>query len=284
MSSRAESGQSAFQQIVKVINEGLGQVVPIPLLFLFAHPDDESIAASLLLARTENPHILFLTDGAPRDQQYWSPDATGDRSQYGALRRQEALDALRCAGLGDRHVTWLNAIDQEAVYSWSTLAAELTKLILAKRPDAVISHAYEGGHPDHDTAALIARCAVEDASERGMYCELLEVPLYHACDGDLVTSRFLPSNQDGGLASGAAKFRLTAPESARKERMMHCHHSQRRVLQPFHGESEFLRPAPIYAFTRPPHPGKLWYETLGWPMTGQKWREMANTAHVGFKT
>lgn len=282
MISRAES-RSIFQQIVEAIN-GPAKTIPIQLVFVFAHPDDEAIAASLLLARTEKPHIVFLTDGAPRSQQYWSPDAIGDRVLYGALRRKEARNALHCIGLEKRHITWLGGIDQEVVHSCRALAAAITELVLAKRPDAVISHAYEGGHPDHDAAAMIARCAVEGATKRGLYCELLEVPLYHARDGRLVTSQFLEFTQDGGPAPEKAVFRLSREERATKETMMQCHHSQRCVLQSFHSRWESLRPAPIYDFTRPPHTGKLWYESLGWPMTGEHWRELASTAEFEMYT
>jgi hypothetical protein len=36
-----------------------------------------------------------------------------------------------------------------------------------------------------------------------------------------------------------------------------------------------LRAAPSYDFSQPPHAGQLWYECLGWRMTGTKWRELA---------
>jgi hypothetical protein len=36
--------------------------------------------------------------------------------------------------------------------------------------------------------------------------------------------------------------------------------------------------APRYDFTRPPHRGQLYYETLGWPMTGERFRQLAREA------
>jgi hypothetical protein len=41
-----------------------------------------------------------------------------------------------------------------------------------------------------------------------------------------------------------------------------------------------VRPAPLYDFTKPPHAGKLWYESLGWSMTGRRWRELAALTSV----
>src|SRR5438067_13833693 len=39
---------------------------------LAAHPDDETIGASALLARSSSAAIIYLTDGAPRDSKLWS--------------------------------------------------------------------------------------------------------------------------------------------------------------------------------------------------------------------
>jgi hypothetical protein len=50
------------------------------------------------------------------------------------------------------------------------------------------------------------------------------------------------------------------------------------VLGSFGTDCERFRDAPQYDFLLPPHPGKLWYECLCWPMTGEKWRELAQSA------
>jgi hypothetical protein len=57
--------------------------------------------------------------------------------------------------------------------------------------------------------------------------------------------------------------------------MLSAYISQQVVLARFSIGLERLRPAPAYDFASAPHPGKLWYESLGWPMTGERWREIA---------
>ncbi len=64
-------------------------------------------------------------------------------------------------------------------------------------------------------------------------------------------------------------------ERDRKARMLSCYATQQAVLREFPLEPERLRPAPSHDFSRPPHDGLLWYERLGWPISGQQWREQA---------
>jgi len=51
--------------------------------------------------------------------------------------------------------------------------------------------------------------------------------------------------------------------------------SQHQVLESFEINRERFRLAPAYDFQKPPHEGKLWYECLGWDMTGERWRTLA---------
>jgi LmbE family N-acetylglucosaminyl deacetylase len=268
--------QSAWAELANGVGSSSpGVSISIRLLLVFAHPDDETIAASMLMSHSKETHLVYLTDGAPRDRRFWSPDATGVRQEYARLRRQEGIDAARCAGIGEGKVTWLGAVDQEGTEAWETLTRSTAELIMRKRPDAAVTHAYEGGHPDHDAAALITRLAVQNAADYGVHCELMEVPLYHAQGGHFVPGRFVDSLQDGGPGPEELIFRLSPKDLERKRKMLRSHHSQWRVLESFPLELERVRPAPMYDFTKPPHAGKLWYECLGWPMTGARWRQIA---------
>jgi hypothetical protein len=105
--------------------------------------------------------------------------------------------------------------------------------------------------------------------------EVLEMTSYHLRDGQCVTGEFLP--RDGGQGSGKAELtlQLSPEERDRKERMLSSYVSQQVVVAGFSIGPERLRPAPAYDFASPPHPGKLWYESLRWPMTGERWREIA---------
>lgn len=240
------------------------------VLVLAAHPDDETIGASLMLSRFPNSSVAFLTDGAPRDTKLWPPSLTGSRSKYADLRRREAESALGIAGISESAIFWLGGVDQESAFEIDKLASELERLLRALRPEIVITHPYEGGHPDHDTAALVAMIAASQCEHPPV---VLEMTSYHVRDGRCVTGEFLNAE-----TSRQSSFELNATDKQRKRRMMDAHASQRLVLENFPIDREPLRLAPEYDFSKPPHEGKLWYECLGWKMTGTRWRELATAA------
>jgi LmbE family N-acetylglucosaminyl deacetylase len=242
---------------------------PIRLIVIAAHPDDETIGASLVLSRLAQTEIVYLTDGAPRDRNLWSPDASGSREEYAALRHRETENALAHAGLGTQQITWLGGVDQEAIFQSKELARKLDAVLQTRGPEIVITHPYEGGHPDHDTAALLARVAMVNAQTNSL---LIEMTSYHAGKGGCVTGDFLDADGDEIVCE------LTSNDCARKRRMMDAHVSQRAVLAEFNINHERFRPAPAYDFTKPPHEGRLWYERMAWPMSGARWRSLAKDA------
>jgi LmbE family N-acetylglucosaminyl deacetylase len=245
------------------------------ILLLAAHPDDETIGASVVLSRFPQTAVVFLTDGAPRDTRFWSEGVNGSREDYAETRRWEALRALALAGISNHRVFWLGGVDQEAVFEIGTLAERFTKLLCEMRPEIVITHAYEGGHPDHDSAAVVAAVATSSLETPPT---VLEMTSYHAVDGWCVTGEFL--NSDRVLESC---FELSSGDRGRKRQLMDVYASQRLVLENFPIDYERLRMAPTYDFSEPPHPGKLWYECMGWPMTGTRWRELATPVLAGLE-
>ncbi len=244
----------------------------LKLLVLAAHPDDETIGASVLLSRFPQSSVAFLTDGAPRDTKLWSAGANGSREDYADVRRQEAGHALAFADVSPKNVFWLGGVDQEAAINMARLAERFSKLITDTLPAALITHPYEGGHPDHDSAAVIARMAISlfDGKNKPL---LLEMTSYHARDGRCVTGEFLHPGSSADLP-----FELSHADRERKRKMMAAYASQRLVLEKFPIDRERLRLAPDYNFSEPPHEGKLWYECMNWPMIGSHWRELATAA------
>ena len=238
---------------------------------LAAHPDDETIGASSLLARLPSTHVIYLTDGAPRDRNLWPPNMQGPREDYAEVRRQEAASALARVGISPGQSHRLGAVDQEAVLNLRELSRQLSELLAQLRTNLLITHPYEGGHPDHDCAALVARLALQRLEGAGV-SSLCEMTSYHAREGQCITGEFL--NPD---ASTEIVCDLTEEDRERKRRMMDEYKSQRLVLENFPIVAERLRTAPEYDFTNPPHEGKLWYEHMGWT-TGQRWRELATRA------
>jgi LmbE family N-acetylglucosaminyl deacetylase len=240
------------------------------LVVVAAHPDDETIGASCLFARLPRAQVIYVTDGAPHDNKLWSADATGSREAYAALRRREAERALAHAGVPGGQITFLGAVDQEAIFSAGARADRVAEILMSWRADLLVTHPYEGGHPDHDAAALISQIAVSKLGKKPFFIEMTS---YHARGNGCETGVFLNSD-----AAAEEIVELSEVERRRKAQMMEAHRSQRAVLSGFAIDRERFRVAPFYDFSRPPHQGQLWYERMGWSMTGNRWRMLAAEA------
>lgn len=248
-----------------------GSPLDLRVAVLAAHPDDETIGAAAWLMRSAHPTVIYLTDGAPRDGRLWPPDFHDSREEYAALRRREAHAALAHFGLSEPAVRWLGGIDQEAIFEIPALSKRLLDSLTSDLPDFLITHSYEGGHPDHDAASLAAQLAVCQLRPE-VNVGLMEMTSYHTRKGQCVTGEFLNSDARSELT-----FELSETERERKRQAFDAYASQRLVLSSFSVGRERLRHAPEYDFTKPPHEGELWYEHMGW-MTGERWRELASSA------
>jgi LmbE family N-acetylglucosaminyl deacetylase len=249
-------------------------------LLLAAHPDDETIGASAALRRSKYWQVAYLTDGAPVELGLRSRSFNGSRGEYAAIRAEEAKCALKLAGIPAEHFRFMSAVDQESVYSIPKLVDEMLAIVREWHPEIVLTHPYEGGHPDHDTAALVARVSIQRMKqETGSAPFLVEMSSYHCNrEGRRVVGDFLPTAPvlEGAITrSQTITVELTDDDRVRKSHMMACYKSQTPVLADFPLEPERLRIAPFYDFSQPPHFGQLWYEHLGWKMTGRDWRKYA---------
>ena len=239
-----------------------------PVIFC-AHPDDETIGAAGVLLRNPEAYVVYLTDGAPRDSAFW-PAQYKSREEYALLRRREVEAALSIAGVTPDRMISLGAVDQEATDELLAYACYFNSLLCRIAPDVVITHPYEGGHPDHDATALIASMTARRFTTGKP--ELLEMASYHGFEGKLVTGKFL------GPETPSLVVELSPEEMEKKQKMLAAYHSQRKVLQSFQVGNEALRTAPTYSFIEPPHPGQLWYEQLGWKISSRRWRSLALAA------
>lgn len=235
------------------------------IVVLAAHPDDETIGASVLLSRFPKSSVAFLTDGAPKNTHLWPPGMPGSRQDYADLRREEVVNALSIAGISQERIFWLAGGDQEAVFEINRLADEFRKVLLETKADLVITHPYEGGHPDHDAAPVVACIAVSLLENSPV---LAEMTSYHARNGQCVTGEFLNNDESKQMS-----VKLCESDKQRKRRMIDTYVSQRLVLENFPVDEEPLRLMPEYDFSQPAHDGQLWYEIMGW-MTGARWREL----------
>jgi LmbE family N-acetylglucosaminyl deacetylase len=248
---------------------------PTPqVTFVVAHPDDEVIGAGgTLLPRCPNCAIIHVTDGAPANLRDASSTGFIARHDYSNARRHEAAEALALAGISTGQIVDLEVADQQSSFELVDLARLLADRLRRIAPHVVITHPYEGGHPDHDSTAFAVHAARQLLLAEGAPLQLIELTSYHADNGTTVSSDFLPHAQCPSIT-----FALSQAERELKCRMFQCFRTQREVLRWFPVDVERFRRAPCYDFTRAPHEGKLYYENFDWGMTGAHWRGLAQAA------
>jgi LmbE family N-acetylglucosaminyl deacetylase len=243
-------------------------------MLVFAHPDDETVGMGASLARLRAVWFVCVTDGAPRDLSDAHRAGCDTREAYARLRQDELRAAVRCAGHAPERITLLGFTDQEASLRLVELARAIDISIGAVRPHLLVTHPYEGGHPDHDATAFGVHAAVQARRARGAATPIVvEMTSYHRRGGAMTFGEFLP-----GSPLASIVLPLGAAARARKQRLIACHASQAHVLGALPLECERFRRAPTYDFTRPPHPGTLLYEQFPWGMSGSRWRTLATTA------
>jgi LmbE family N-acetylglucosaminyl deacetylase len=243
---------------------------------LAAHPEDETLGAATLLSRLSDPWVIGVTDGAPRDPRFVPEGAPADTVAYARLRRREMRAALTLAGVGADRMLQLGVPDLAASEDLPKLVHRLALLFRGLKPQLVVTHAYEGGHPDHDAAAFAAQAAVERLGrEEGWAPSVVEMLSYHQEGDELVADRFLAAPTDRFGVS----LRLSPRERRLRRQMLECFASQSALLRRI-GDRAFerFRPAPRYDFSRAPHPGPLHYELMGLGVTGRSWRRLAAAA------
>jgi len=255
------------------INEALGRT-----LVIVAHDDDEAVACGALLQRMRDPVVAICTDGAPRDEYFWK--SYGSRAAYARYRADEVRAALHPVGV--THVELLSErdsfrrlsagrggelakrelddtfVDQELFRHIPQAMERLLEVAHRTLPDCVLTLAYEGGHPDHDTCNFLGRQLADT-----LRIPVWEAPLYHRFNTEEMTvQRFL---QESGQE---LRLTITDHELVRKAAMFASYASQREVLDLFDPRIEIVRPMRRYDYSRPPHEGTLNYEAWGWPIRG----------------
>jgi LmbE family N-acetylglucosaminyl deacetylase len=262
--------------------ESLGVASPEQVaLVIAAHPDDEVIGMGAQLAISFQTTILHLTDGAPCNMVDARRLGFPSREDYAAARRKESLRALAEAGIGPDRIVEIGIADQTASYDMAAATRAVSRIIERLRPTVILTHPYEGGHPDHDAAAYATHFALRLLQRAHMRKpKTIEFASYHRRRAVIETFAFLP-----GFGTPQHTVVLSAAERELKRRMIAHYETQRQVLNSFALRLERFRVAPNYDFSRPPHSGKLYYEGFDWGISGADWRANARaaTAALGIK-
>jgi N-acetylglucosamine malate deacetylase 2 len=233
-------------------------------LIVVAHPDDETVGCGILLQRINGPIVVFLTDGAPRDEYFWGK--YGSRLRYQRTREEEARNALGMIGVSE--IEFLGAeplqdgegiADQELHLHLAEAYERVANLVERHRPDAVLTLSYEGGHPDHDCCGMLAARLHEQFN-----LPAWEFPLYYrAAGGDFVRQQFVFAGEERECS-----IRGSSEEIANKRAMLQAYSSQHPFLFEFNPGTERFRPQDAYDYSRPPREGSLNYEAWGWRIRG----------------
>ena len=231
-------------------------------LIIVAHPDDEAVTCAALMQRMREPHVLFCTDGAPLDPYFWS--RYGSREAYSRLRQKEARLAL--SHLGVRNVEFLRTpsvehiIDQQLFRQLPEAIEGVLQVIRRVRPQALLTLAYEGTHPDHDSCNFITSVIAREHSLPAW--EMPVYKLFHKEERKFQTLMSAPEP--------ATLLHPTAGEISCKRQALAAYASQGNFLVRFDSVEETFRPVPEYDYARPPHEGVLNYEAWQWSMTGKQ--------------
>jgi len=231
------------------------------IALVVAHPDDETLGAGAHLKYWPNLTIVHVTDGAPRDGADARREGFSSPDGYAKARREELGCALREGEAEHARLIQIGVPDQEAIANIGEVIQHLRQALAGY--EVVITHPYEGGHPDHDACALASRAALP------RHGTLWEFAGYHLRNGAIESGEF------PGADGAEMQEVLSGEDLRRKEKMIRCFRTQLGTLSQFRWNIESFRHAPEVDFTQPPHPGVLLYETWGFAINGRRWREYA---------
>lgn len=229
------------------------------VVLVLAHPDDETASAGGLLQRLATPKLIYVTDGAPRDLADARREGFADWRSYAEHRKAELRIALERLGVRVEPF-FHDCPDKQALRHLERLSAKLAAAIAGA--GAVVTHAYEHGHPDHDTAALAVAIALRRLGSGAP--RAFEFAGYHLGAARPVYGRFF-----GG---GGTELQLSPAELARKAAAIAAFESQREMLSLFPLRPERFRRAVDYDFTKAAPPGRALYDLYGWNITSEGWR------------
>lgn len=237
------------------------------IAIIVAHPDDEVIGAGGQLHRWPNAYFIHITNGSPSTLDDAFAAGCRTREEYARLRRSEFQRVLRYLNLPPTRAITLNFGDQETAFHLNELAEKLRALLRDLSPDLLLTHPFEGGHPDHDATSF----AVHAANDRQI--PLIEFAGYHNAAGYFRAGEFLSefSTEEVGRD-------LTPFERLQKEALFNYYTSQLGTLSLFGRTHERFRIAPEYDFCRAPHTGLLYYERFPWNMTADLWTDLTRQA------
>jgi LmbE family N-acetylglucosaminyl deacetylase len=241
---------------------------------IVAHPADEVVGAGCLISKLVDVTVLHITDGAPSDMLDALAAGFKVRDDYALARRQECLAALALANVPADQVVDFAIADHCAVHCLAELTKKITKFLQQSAADIVVTHPYEGGHPDHDATAFATHAALRLMKQNGFRPPVLfEMALHPSTDFKAKVPEFLP-----GSEREMTTLLLDERAQKLKQQMFACFETQRDSLEASPFGPEKFRQASNYDFSAPPQDGKLHYENFAWAPRRDEWQSLASKA------
>jgi LmbE family N-acetylglucosaminyl deacetylase len=241
---------------------------------IVAHPADEIVGAGCLISKLVDVTILHVTDGAPADMHDAEAAGFKDVTDYAQARRQECLAALAIANVPEDRVVEFAVKDHCAAHCLADLTKKITTFLQQSGADIVVTHPYEGGHPDHDATAFATHAALRLMKQNGFRPPVLfEMALHPSTDFKAKLPEFLP-----GSERETTTLLLDERAQKLKQQMFACLETQRESLAVSPVGPEKFRQPSAYDFSTPPQGGKLHYENFDWAPRREEWQSLASEA------
>lgn len=222
------------------------------ILIFVPHPDDEVVACAAAIgrAKTQGAEVFatYLTDGCIARETLW-PWRRKHHNDYVARRRMEAEGAA--AALGLTPLGWATRPARRLWRELPQIHAEMRHAVAACAADQIWVPAYEGGNPDHDGLNALGQLFADEMS-------VLEFAEYNFFGEGPRSQQFpFPNGSEQTIA-------LTSAEQQGKRDLLGLYGSEQANLGYVGVERECWRKLARYDYSRPPHPGVLWYARFQW--------------------
>ena len=197
-----------------------------------------------------------------------------ERTEYAQARRHECLAALALANVPEDRVVDFAIPDQQACHCLTDLTKKITTFLQHSGADIVVTHPYEGGHPDHDATAFATHAALRLLKENGFRPPVVfEMALHPSPDFKAKLPEFLP-----GYDREMTTLLLDERAQELKQKMFACFVTQKESLELSPVGPERFRQPLKYDFSAPPQNGKLFYENFLWAPRSEEWTSLAAQA------
>src|SRR5438477_12876910 len=155
------------------------------LMLIAAHPDDESLACSIVLQHAVRGgaaiRVVYATDGENNPwpqrviERKWRLDEA-DRARWGKLRRAEALAALGILGVNASGASFLALPDQKLtgllMSGCGCTLERFAAMITDWAPTDLLIPSISDTHPDHSALAVMLRLVLSESFSSDTFISL----------------------------------------------------------------------------------------------------------------